>query len=164
MVINMSTIIENLNAILAPFDAQVLESAKEDALRRRLALLEFKQSEEYQNGRKNAWEIYPKMFDIAGGKTWFSAINNATAEAVEVFVKKNCAAVIAKRNARIADKLKKSGVTEVLNEEFVRTADGLNGIFVVNTDKGQKRVVIEAIFAGGYNIQCAHIRILVKIN
>ena len=66
-------------------------------------------------------------------------------------------------NATIAAKLAKAGVDEVEGAEFTRTNDGFNGLFVVNTPTGPKSVHIETITAGGYNIQCLHLRVLVTV-
>lgn len=82
---------------------------------------------------------------------------------IEEFIEKNCAATVAKRNATIAAKLEKAGVTEVVSEQFTYTKDGFDGVFVVNTDAGMKRVKINTIRAGGYNIQCLHLRVLVSV-
>ena len=73
------------------------------------------------------------------------------------------AAVVAARNLSIATKCKKAGVTEVVSSEFAHTRDGFDGVFVVNTDQGPHRVKINTIRAGGYNIQCAHLRVLVSV-
>ena len=79
---------------------------------------------------------------------------------VEVITKKvfekNCKATANKRNASIAKKLEKA---EVTGSAVVRTEDGFNGVFNINT----KKVTIETVYAGGYNIQCLHLRVLVKI-
>lgn len=54
-------------------------------------------------------------------------------------------------------------MTEVVSKEFDMTTDGFNGVFVINTNNGVKRVFIETVYAGGYNIQCLHLRVLVKV-
>ncbi len=69
-----------------------------------------------------------------------------------VIIEKNCKATANKRNASIAKKLDKA---EVTGSAIVRTEDGFNGVFNINT----KKVTIET----GYNIQCLHLRVLVKI-
>ena len=79
------------------------------------------------------------------------------------FVEKNCESVVKKRNENIAKKLEKAGVVEVLSEEFSRCDDGFNGFFMINCDNGVKKVSIESIYAGGYNIQCLHQRVLCKV-
>lgn len=72
-------------------------------------------------------------------------------------------ATIKARNANIANKLIKAEITQVLSSVFTRTSDGFNGIFKVETNKGPKVVTVDTIYAGGYNIQCFHIRVLVKV-
>ena len=70
---------------------------------------------------------------------------------------------VARRNIKIADKLNKAGVNEMVSATIERSADGFNGLFTVNTNSGTKTVTVNTIFAGGYNIQCAHFRVLVKV-
>ena len=161
----MNLILETLNRELASLDAQVLEGTKKWALERKAALTEYKKSDEYKEiAKKGAWGgMYDALYAVAGGKTWYNVFNGNGTAYVEEFVEKNCAKTVEKRNASIAKKLEKAGVTEVVSNQFSRTNDGFNGIFIVNTDAGTKRVIIESILAGGYNIQCLHNRVLVKV-
>lgn len=151
----------SLNTVFAPMDAQVLADSQKWAQGRITALAEFKASDEFRALRNDAAARYPRLFGIAGGKTWYALFTSG--RDVADFVEKNCAAVAARRNAGITAKLIKAGVTEVVSESYTYTADGFDGVFVVQTDKGTKRVTVNTIHAGGYNIQCAHLRVLVKV-
>lgn len=152
-----------LNTILSPMDDKVLEATKIWAKRRVEALKAFKASDEYKALIHDSWKLYPRMFDICGGKSWYNVFNGRNEMMINELVTKYCAAVAEKRNASIASKLVKAGIVEVISEEFTRTNDGFNGVFVVNTNAGRKSVRIDTILAGGYNIQCLHLRVLVKV-
>ena len=156
-------IVAKLNEVFAPMDAEVLEASQEWAKGRVQAIREFKTSEEGQAMRRDQWAYYGKLHAIAGGKTWYNVFDGRNAAMIEEFVTKNCKTTADKRNASIAAKLNKAGVTEVISEEFTKTRDGFDGVFIVNTDAGKKRVTINTIRAGGYNVQCLHLRILVKV-
>lgn len=156
----INNIMNQLNEVFVDMDARVLESSKKWVLERRDAMYEFLDSAE---AKEMKMQKYQKAFDIAGGKTWYNVINGNDVESILAFVEKNCKAVATKRNASIAKKLEKAGVTEVISQEFERTNDGFNGVFGVMTDAGAKRVIIETIYAGGYNVQCLHLRVLVKV-
>lgn len=152
-----------LNEVFAPMDVEVLIQTKKWAAGRVQALREFRGSDEYQAIRRDQSKLYARMFSIAGGKTWYNIFNGRNLPMIEEFVEKNCAATVALRNAKIARKFEKAGVLEVLGEEYTRTSDGFNGVFIVKTDSDNKCVTINTIRAGGYNIQCAHLRVLVNV-
>lgn len=156
-------IIVKLNEVFKKFDDAVLVDSKNWARGRVVAIQEFKRSEEADKLRYDSWGYYGKLFAIAGGKTWYNKFDGRTASMIDELMEKNHVGVINKRNASIASKLEKAGVNEVISEEFVHTNDGFNGVFVVNTDAWIKRVIIETIYAGGYNVQCLHLRVLVKV-
>ena len=154
-------IISNLEAIFAPFDQKVLAGSKEWAHGRVKAIQEFKKSPEAKTLRCDTY--YSRLFAIAGGKSWYNTFDGQTAAAIDIIMEKNHRSTIIKWNASIAKKLEKADVTEVIGQEFVHTNDGFNGVYIVNTNAGIKKVIIDTIYAGGYNIQCLHLRVLVKV-
>ncbi len=159
----IETIMANLNEVFVEMDAKVLEKTQEWAKERQEALREFQKSDEYQTLRRNQFALYERMWNICGGKGWFQEMNYCRPADLEKVVIKNCKRVADSRNASIANKLTKAEVTEVIDTTYNRTSDGFNGTFVVNTNKGRKVCTIDTIYAGGYNIQCLHLRILVKV-
>lgn len=159
----ITKISESLKAVFAPMDVEVLAASQQWAKARVSAIAAFKASDEYQALRHNQNRLYAQLFAIAGGKTWYKAFDGRNATMIEEFVEKNCKATAESRNAVIVRKLVKAGVTEVISETYTRTADGFNGNFAVMTDKGEKFVRVNTIRAGGYNIQCLHLRVLVTV-
>lgn len=159
----INTIINQLNDVFAPMDAKVVKASIEWADKRTAALKAFKNSDEYQSLRHDAFKLYPKMFDICGGKTWYNIFNVNSKDSLAEFMTKNCAANAECRNVKIAKKLNSLEVSEVFSSDFQYTNDGFHGEFVVSTNKGKKMIIIETIYAGGYNIQCLHMRTLVKV-
>jgi len=155
-------IMQKLDEVFAPMDLIVVEAAKKWGVERFEAVKEFIRSKEYKE-ITNTTEKYDKLHAIAGGKTWYNVFNGRNKMLIEEFMVKNCEMVVKKRNASIAKKLEKAGVSEVLGESLYDTKDGFNGFFKVVTDKGIKNVNVETIMAGGYNIQCLHLRVLVKL-
>lgn len=154
-------IMSKLEEVFAPFDAKVLEETQVWATERKAAIGEF-----YANNSQRemgVWAYYDALHRISGGKTWFNVLSPRNARQIAEFVVHNCKATADKRNANIAKKLVAAGVTEVVSSDFANTKDGFNGTFVVNTNAGRKVVTVNTIFAGGYNIQCAHLRVLTKV-
>ena len=160
----MNAIIASLNEAFAQMDTEVAEKAVKWGVERAAAVVAFRQSEEYQTMRKNAWVLYPHMHSIAGGKTWYNVFEGRNDAMIAEFMIKNAQATADKRNASIAKKLAALNVKEVVSTVYTRTNDGFNGCFVVETDAGKKTITIDTIHAGGYNIQCFHLRVLVKVS
>lgn len=159
-------IMRALSVAFAELDAEYLASSQVWAKGRVEALREFEASDERKelSAIRDSHALYARRFRIAGGKTWFNVFYGRNAAMIEEFIVKNCARVVASRNASISAKLIKSGVSRVMSSEYGRTSDGFNGVFVVATDAGQKRVEIQTIVAGGYAIQCLHQRTLIRVS
>ncbi len=158
----IETIMNQLQPLFAELEEKFLADTQKFVKERMQAVKEF-QVNERKLCRDNVWEYYRRIHEIAGGKTWYSLFQGRNAALMEEVVNKYCDNVNKKRNATIAAKLTKAGAQEVTDSSFARTNDGFNGFFQVNTDKGDKVVEIRTIYAGGYNIQCAHLRVLVKV-
>lgn len=153
-----------LDALFAEFDAVTYEENREWGVRRAAAVRDFRNSPEYAEVRRAGQAaLYARLFAIAGGKTWYNLFSGRSDAMIREAMDTHTARTIAGRNATIAAKLEKAGIAEVVSAETARTSDGFNGRFVVETDKGRKVVTIETIVAGGYNIQCRHLRVLVRI-
>lgn len=159
----IETINSQLNEVFAPIDAKIYENTLAWALKRKAAIAEFKASDEYKATR-SVYALYDRLHAIAGGKTWYSILTENSGEYLERAIAKSCAGTVARRNASITAKLVKAGVTSVESKEYTHTNDGFNGCYVVNTDAGKRMVTIETIYAGGWNIQCLHLRVLVKVH
>lgn len=157
----IANILNQLNEVFKDMDQRVLEESKKWALERRDAMYDFLKSDEAKAMSSN--EKYLKAFEVAGGKTWYNKFYGNDDATILAFIEKNCKAIAEKRNHSISKKLEKAGVTEVVSKELDMTTDGFNGVFVINTNNGVKRVFIETVYAGGYNIQCLHLRVLVKV-
>ena len=64
------------------------------------------------------------------------------------------------RNKKIAKKLEKAGITDINAINFeVKYGDDFVGSWIIDGYK----VTIKVIFAGGYNIQCLHNRVLCNV-
>lgn len=159
------TIADALAKEFAAIDAQQTERNLVWAKERVVALFEYKASADYnERSKKGAWGgQYQKMFDICGGKTWFQVLQYGFSAHAQEFVKKNTEANAKKRDAKIAQKLVALGITQVTKAEMKYNDGGFDGLFTVETEQGPKLIVINTIYAGGFNIQCFHQRTLVKV-
>lgn len=163
---NTSTLIEQIKALMAEVDAQLEADTQQWLIGRRAALKEFKLTEMYTKCRKandGMHSLYRAYYEICGGKTWFNVINNNSPASAAEFVTKNCKAVAEKRAAKIAAKLTKAGITNINEIEVIQNNGGFDGIMYAETDAGTVRISINTIYAGGYNIQCAHVRVLCNV-
>lgn len=154
----LNALATEIQTALAPFDAQWKEGQIVWFKERQKALRDYQESEEGKAEHKaNLWGYYRKMWSIVGGKTYFKMY-------ADEFVK-HCDQTIKTRNQRIANKIIKSGDdnTSVDSGNIVYSNDGFHGVFTLNTSTGNKLINIKTIMAGGYNIQCFHLRTLIKV-
>lgn len=157
----MEQIIAQLNEVFAKYDEDY--KAKQIAwLNERLdGFKEFRANLDKHKKTIQTWEH--SLFGYFGGKTMYNRLRGHSREGAIAEMVKMCDRTIAARNTTIASKLLKAEITEVLESTFAYTNDGFNGRFSVITNSGKKVVHIDTIVAGGYNIQCAHYRTLVKV-
>lgn len=76
----IKSIMADLNEVFAPLDDKVAEGAKEWAKGRVLAIREFRRSDEADAMRRNQYAYYGRLFEIAGGKTWFKMLDGRSLE------------------------------------------------------------------------------------
>lgn len=153
-------LMQAISDVLKEYDAQVVAGliASIPARREKVAAVRaMKFTGQYTTTQK-AYSI----IEAAGGKGWLEMLRHGTTRINEIIAKTEAMKAEA-RNAKIAAKLNKAGITSVIGFESNRTTDGFTGRWTVETDKGIKSVFIDVILAGGYNIQCLHHRVLVNV-
>lgn len=99
----------------------------------------------------------------AKGDSNLSVVNEKTKENVISFVTRSCEDRALTRNLKIAQQLEKEKINSLVSNKVDARSDGFDGFFTIETNKGQKTVKINTIYAGGYHIQRAHLRVLVTI-
>lgn len=155
-------IMDVLEKNFAPFDKKVEDSSVKFFKKKAEELKKFKEdNRELQ--RKDVWGYYDKLWGIAGGKGNYKLLQYGFSKGVEDKIRKSEQDSAKKRNFKISAQLSKLGVLSVLSAKVNHSNDGFNGYFELETNSGTKRVSINTIFAGGYNIQRAHFRVLVKV-
>lgn len=155
-------IMQKLESTFEDFDSRKLEADIEWSKSRVQALKEFKANNK-QSDFGGAFGWYGKLFEIAGGKTWYNLFSSNSQNSINEFLQKNAKARSEKRNAKIALKVQESGATSVTSGDIIFSNDGFDGVFILETNKGAKKLTINTILAGGYGVQCLHYRTLVKI-
>lgn len=162
MAAEFDALLSQITAALEPFEHEYQERMIGRTTRIHKELHDFKASAEAKAMWRDAFTLYARYHAICGGKAWFQRCNGSLTAAWKLTTE-FCQKQAAGRNATLAAKLDRVGVTSVLSSDFARTTDGFQGVYTVETDKGRKVITINVIVAGGYNIQCAHFRVLVKV-
>lgn len=162
---NKTEALKQIAAALAPkfeaLNAEMLADSLAWAEARIKAMAELRKSEEFRGLHYSVQ--YARLFEVCGGKTWFKAFNGRPWADVAEFITRDCAARAERRDALIAKKLAAAEVESVESVEVIGTVDGFRGMFALKTSKGPKLATIKVIYAGGYNIQRLHERVLVNV-
>jgi len=106
--------------------------------------------------------IYNPLFILCGGKKNYHMYNDNSITSIIEIITKDHNEKIEARNERIAQKLLPLRIISV-SGAIGKSDTSFEGQYIAQTDKGEKRIAVRIIFAGGYNIQCYHCRALVSI-
>ena len=157
---NAVKLMEEISEVLLGFDSMRLQNLIDSLDIRRAAVAAVDRTRFSGMYASNLYES--ARIEAAGGKKWMEYLRNGKAWSINHITKTEKANSEA-RNAKIAAQLSKAGITKVAGSESNHSVNGFEGRWTVETDKGQKSVFINVILAGGYNIQCLHIRVLCKV-
>lgn len=159
----INQIIAQVSDLLAPVDAKNLLDTIAKAHQTRIALFA-KIKELAANRRAMREEVYyAEMFAVAGSKSAYKMLYENSPETIATMLTTQSMAKAEARNVKIAEKLNKAGVETCSDADIVYNSDGFQGSYKVQTNVGEKFVTIDVIIAGGWNVQCAHYRCLVKV-
>jgi len=153
-----TTLVREITEVLKEYDAQVVAGliASVPARREKVAAV---RATKFTGQYATTHKVYA-LIEAAGSKGWLEMLRHGS---INDMIAKTEEMKAAARNAKIAAKLNKAGISSITGFDSNRTADGFTGRWTVETDKGAKSVFIDVILAGGYNIQCLHHRVLVSV-
>lgn len=159
----LTNIVKQLDEVFKDLDERLVKESVEWVMKHYHAYMDYMNSDENADRSLSYDERSKREIYIAGGATYRNMFNHHSEDEIKKRATKKAKSVIQSRNTAIANKLIKAEITEVLDSHFTSTHDGFDGIFKVETNKGPKKVTISTIYAGGYHIQCFHLRVLVKV-
>jgi len=156
-------LLQQIEAAFAESDAQSLDKLPEVIERQRNAYYELKQeiSRAYHSHGINSFEYWTlcEQQKTLFSQSFKSDYDWGYAEHV-IRASKSLKKTHDARNDRIVNKMEKYGITKIDVDNFkVIYGQDFTGLWIIDGHE----VSITVIWAGGYNIQCLHHRVLVKV-